>query len=69
LSEFWVAHQLVDKGKSMMNKSRRHFFLFGKRLSLLMAAIYFGNLSLKKSEGQDKFIIVNGWVLKKSDLI
>ena len=51
-----------------MDESRRKFFSFGKKLSFLMLVVYFGNLKLKKSEGEDKFVIVNGWVLKKDDL-
>ena len=53
-------------------KSRRRFLLF---LSLL-PTLGISNINShilsqfsRKSENKDDFIIVNGWVLKKSDLI
>jgi len=52
-----------------LDESRRKFFSFGKKLSFLMLALYFENVKLNKSECEDKFVIVNGWVLKKDDLI
>lgn len=59
----------MNKGVKM-NISRRGFLSCGGKLSLLMLVAYYGGLSLKKSGKQEEeLVIVNGWVLKKGDLI
>jgi len=52
----------------MSIKSRRRFLLFLSLLPTLGISNINSHIS-RKSEDKDDFIIVNGWVLKKSDLI
>ena len=53
-----------------MNISRRGFLSYGGKVSLLMLVTYYGGFSLNKTEKQEEeLVIVNGWVLKKGDLV
>lgn len=55
----------------MMNNSRRSFISFSGRLSILFTIFYFSGKfwnDFHKVHNEEKFVVVNGWVLKKSDL-
>lgn len=55
----------------MMNNSRRSFILFAGRLSMFFTIFYFSGKfwnDFQKVNNEEEFVVVNGWVLKKSDL-
>lgn len=55
-----------------MKKSRRAFFSFIGRLSLLVILASLGGIKWKRvgeNLAEEDIVIVNGWVLKKSDLV
>lgn len=54
-----------------MDISRRNFISIASKLSIVITAFYFmrrNSLKEFKTVDNDELVIVNGWVLKKSDL-
>lgn len=55
-----------------MNNSRRNFISYAGRLSMFFTIFYFSGKfwnESKKINDDEELVVVNGWILKKSDLI